>query len=120
MRYYTAWLLGVLLLVGPQALADPLCDDSNKPPMCEKGDKVDGPNCVHTVLVKRGPHDEEVPYTTLYRGRGDARMVSWKGVGRLDTSKWEYVVMEQPKGRDHEGYLTWDYVFYRWDGSRYK
>lgn len=112
MRYYTGWVLGVLLLVGNSALADSLCDDGDKPPQCDKGDKIKGPNCVHKVIIKKGSN--EVPITTVYRNLGEHRAVLWKGPGLLDESKPDYIVVQQPIGRDDDGYLKWSYFLYQW------
>ncbi len=120
MRYYTGWVLGVLLLVGNSALAAaPLCDDGDKPPKCDKGDKIKGPNCVHKVIIKKGP--AEVPITTVYRNIGEHRTVLWEGPGLLDESKPAYIVVQQPYDRHDDGYLKWGYFLYQWTtNARYE
>ncbi len=119
MRYYTGLVLGVLLLVGNSTLAaTPLCDEGGKP-QCDKGDEIKGPNCVHKVVVKKGP--DEVPITTVYRNIGKVRTVLWKGPGLLDESKSAYIVMQQPHERYADGYLKWGYFLYQWTtNARYE
>lgn len=104
-------MLSFLILILSASVALPALGEPN---VCDKGDTLMGPNCVHTYLGNiRGMN---YTFSVVYRVNDSEKTTVWSDQGEVEKSTKVYLIVSQLV-QEKDGEWGWGPVRYNWSAK---